>query len=823
MTRNSDAAVRGALLASIGIGAMAIASPTLAQDTAVEPAPATEEATDEATNEAAGTNQDIVVTARRRNEVLLDVPIAVTAYTGEQLERQGALDITDVGDTTPNVTIEVSRGTNSTLSSFIRGVGQQDPVAGFEQGVGLYLDDVYLNRPQGAVLDIYDVDRIEVLRGPQGTLYGRNTIGGAIKYVTKRLSDSPEFKVRANYGSYKQADLILSASMPLADGFRIGASAARLSRGGFGTNLTTGKENYNKDVWAFRGTLEMEPTDGIFIKLSGDHTLDNSESRGGHREIVSLVSHAPILDDVYDTRGALDAPEQKVQGGGLALHVDIGLTDALKFRAIGAFRSDRSKTPIDFDALPTVSLDVPGIYRNNQLSQELQLLYEGDRLNGVAGVYYLEAEAITLFDARLYDFGALVGFPGFTGSTESTINTKTWAVFGDFTYDLSDQFSVSAGGRYTNDKRKGRVLRQSWVFGGSTTFGGSAPFGNGVFAGTTSNFTGKRTDTAFTPRLSVSFKPTPDHHLYASWSKGFKGGGFDPRGQTSQAPDFDHDGLRGNADPDDVYEYMAFDPEKVTTYEIGYKASLFDRRISTGIALFHSDYKDMQIPASQACVVNGLANFCGVTSNAGKARIRGVEWEGNARVFGDSGGDQRLNFGWSLGYLDGKFKEFVTFVGYEINGTPILTPGGREEDLADYYTIQNTPKWTASGTLAYFAKVAGGDLNLSSTLSYRSKSQQFEIPNELIDQKGFSLWDASAVYTLPGGRYSVGLHGKNLANKRYRTSGYPYLLQNPWTGQFILPNGQPGYSAAGGLGQEGIETTFYGNPRQIFVSLGAKF
>ena len=188
-----------------GVAALALAaSPALAQtaeqppaekaDAATIAADAAAQAPETAATEDSG---EIVVTARRREESLQDVPIAVTAFSGAQLEREGAIDITDIGDTTPNVTVETSRGTNSTLTAFIRGVGQQDPVAGFEQGVGLYLDDVYLNRPQGAVLDIYDVERIEVLRGPQGTLYGRNTIGGAVKYVTRRLSDDPKLSVRA--------------------------------------------------------------------------------------------------------------------------------------------------------------------------------------------------------------------------------------------------------------------------------------------------------------------------------------------------------------------------------------------------------------------------------------------------------------------------------------------------------------------------------------------------------------------------------------------------------------------------------------------------
>ena len=228
---------------------------------------------------ATGSDQQIVVTARRRNELLLDVPVAVTAYSGEQLNRQGALDITDIADTTPNVTLEISRGTNSTLTAFIRGIGQQDPVAGFEQGVGLYLDDVYLNRPQAAVLNIFDVERIEVLRGPQGTLYGRNTIGGAIKYVTRQdPTDGPHFSIRANLGTYHQADLIASVSSPITKGLLVGARLRRGCRNhGFGKNLTTGMRNYNKDVLAARGTIEFDPVrQRLLPACPRDNTWDDS-------------------------------------------------------------------------------------------------------------------------------------------------------------------------------------------------------------------------------------------------------------------------------------------------------------------------------------------------------------------------------------------------------------------------------------------------------------------------------------------------------------------------------------------------------------------
>jgi iron complex outermembrane receptor protein len=828
MRVKSLAGVRGALLGSICFTALAVSGEALAQDAVPPPASAaqqvpTEEATADAQTQdtaAQGSDQDIVVTARRRSEVLQDVPIAVTAYSGEQLERQGALDITDVADTTPNVNLETSRGTNTTLTAFIRGVGQQDPVAGFEQGVGIYIDDVYLNRPQGALLDIYDVERIEVLRGPQGTLYGRNTIGGAVKYVTRRLPEVPAAELKANIGTYRQLDLIGSVSAPINDALRVGMAAARLTRDGFGKNLTTGDENYNKDIFATRGTVELVPSEDVFFRLSGDYTWDNSNPRGGHRLIPGLLSGAPVLDDVFDSRGALNDPIQKVKGGGIALHGEVGVNDWLKLRSITAYRKDSSHTPIDFDALPSVDVDVPAIYRNKQFSPEFQAVVDKGPLAGVVGADYLDANAFNVFDVRIYTTGALLGpaFAGITAATRGNVDTKTWAAFGDFTYDVTDQISLSAGLRYTSDKRHAEVLRQTLVRGGSPELGGSNGFGVGTPIATTSNFDGKRKDTAWTPRASISFKPNADHNFYASYSRGFKGGGFDPRGQTTLAPDLDLNGVRS---PEEIYEFMAFDPETVDSYELGWKGAALGRRLRWALALFRADYKDVQVPGSAGQIVNGIPNFTGVTTNAGKARFQGVELETTMALAQDlaAAGD-RLNFAGSLGYLDAKYREFVTLVEYDqATGARLARP--IEMDVADFRKVQNTPKWTMSGSLDYDTPLAGGRLDVNTTLSYRSKTQQFELRIPGLDQKGFALWDANIVWRAPGDRVTVGLHGKNLANKKYVVSGYNFLRQNPFTGEFILLNGQPGINPT--LGREGVLTAFYGNPRQVFLSLGYRF
>lgn len=776
--------IRAALLVGIALPGFVVSTPVTAQEAMVD--------------EGEG-GSEIIVTARRREENLLDVPIAVSAFSGEALEMRGALDLTDIGNITPNTTLETSRGSNSTLSAFIRGIGQQDPVSGFEPGVGIYLDDVYLNRPQAAVLDIYDVERIEVLRGPQGTLYGRNTIGGAVKYVTKRLPQDVSVKVRGTYGTYNQAEGVVTASVPLGDIVRVGGSVARLSRGGFGDNLTTGLENYNKDIWAARGTIELGGYgDPVSIRISGDYSRDKSDPRGGHRLIPGLLTNAPVLRNVFDTRGGLVDPKQDIEAFGLAMNISVDLSESLTLRSISAWRKDDTFTPIDFDALPSADVDVPGGYFNEQISQEVQLLVDSGPLNGMVGIYYLDATADTLFDVRLF-----TTLNGLTAFTKAAVDTETYAVFGDFTYDFSEQFSVSIGGRYTWDTRTANILRQNYLGGGSPFFGGAGvPFG-----AASTNFNGKRSFKKFTPRVSMSFKPTPDHNIYASYSQGFKGGGFDPRGVGVNAPDLNGNGIRG--ENDEVAAFLSFRPESVDSYELGYKGNLFDGGLTFALAGFYADYSDVQIPGSVACIVGGLPSFCGVTSNAGKATFKGVELEFNARLGENFASDgDRLNLMGAVGYIDAKFDEYIT----NIANVPT--------DVANFRNIQNTPAWTASATLAYMTPVGAGRLNLGTTISYRSRTSQFEIPNPYIDQSGYALFDASIVYTSPDDKWSIGVHGKNLTDKEYKTSGYSFIAGNATTGvPTIGANGLPVAS----LGREGTLTAFYGNPRQVFVTAGFKF
>ena len=736
----------------------------------------------------------VTVTARRREELIQDVPGAVTAFSGAALEKAGIPDITGLADLIPNTTLKTSRATNTTLTAFIRGIGQQDPVAGYEQGVGIYLDDVYLARPQGALSDIYDLARIEVLRGPQGTLYGRNTIGGAIKYVTRKLSDKPELTVKATFGSYSQKDLVVKGSVPVSDTLRIGGTIASFNRDGFGKNVVNGNDNYNKEVLAGRFSAEFTPNSSLFIRFSADRTVDDSMPKQGYRLTPSPApGNLPPLEGKYDTRANLYSVlgnAQKVTTRGESLLVDWTIDPALSFKSITASRGDKSFAPIDFDSLNTPLFEAPAIYKNKQFSQEFQFTYTGPKWQGVAGVYYMKANAFNEFDVLANLAGGLSLY------TLDDIDTKTSAAFADISYSVTDTFNVNLGGRYTTDKREARIFKRNYLgLTGSPTLGNPAAVG--LVTNTDLNKSDlNRTDTKFTPKIGFGWKFAPEHNLYASYSEGFKGGFFDPRMDLGGAP---NSALS-------LVKRKGVEPEEVKSYEMGLKSTFNSGRFQTNAAVFYTDYTNVQIPGSvptfdAAGNVNG---FAGNVTNAGKADIKGFELEALARV------TDSLTLSGMVGYIDAKYKEWIVANGLTGTAAALI-------NVASAAEFQNTPKNTASITATYewpmaFFDRAGG-FALSSTLSYRSKVNQFEFvrlsgaaaldaavsQNVQLVQESYSLWDAGLVWTSKDSKLQVALNGRNLADKRYKVAGYAF-----------------------GAFSNSI-TTFYGDPRIVKASVTMKF
>jgi len=680
--------------------------------------------------------EEITVTARRREESLQDVPIALSAFTGEELDIRGAVDITELQKSTPNLTLQVARGSNSTLIAFIRGVGQQDPLWGFDPGVGLYVDDVYIARPQGAVLDIFDVERIEVLRGPQGTLYGRNTIGGAVKYVTRRIGSESSLSVRGAIGTESQADLVLKGAAPLSDTFAVSAAVATYNRDGYGTNVTTGEDHYDKDVLAARLSLEFTPSDDLFFRLSADRTEDDSAPKHGYRII------APSGDTIYDTfAGIGDA--NSVTTEGVSLLAEWSLSENTTLKSISAWREGRTDTLIDFDGLPEPLLDVPAYYADDQFSQEFQILYTADRWQAVGGLYYLDASAEGAFDTIIGNAVPGVGFSVFTGGT---VDTESIAAFADVSFDITDRFAASVGARWTRDDKTADQLRQNYLGLGTPFFGNAGAVALGA---PLTDYTNERRFDEFTPRVSLSYGFSPAMTAYASYGKGFKSGGFDMRGDAAAYPD----------------TVNGYDSETVSSYEIGLKGTVAER-MTFATALFKSDYEDQQITSQFLIPPTTVVSF---VDNAADSNLWGWEFEGTA-AFTDT-----ISARLSLGYIDAEFDEFVTF-------NPAT---GQRENLADQRDFQNTPEWTGSLALDFrFPLAAGGAIAFIPSAAYRDDSQMFEFATPGLDQPSYWLYDTSLVWTSESERYRLGLHGKNLTDEEYRVGGYNFNA--PLTGNALI-------------------------------------
>ena len=720
--------------------------PVMAQE-----APATDAAGQKTT-----TLEGIKVTARKREETLQEVPVAVTAFTADTLDKLNVRDLSDLDAQVPNLTIYAARGSNSTLTAYIRGVGQSDPLWGVDPGVGLYMDDVYIARPQGALLDVFDVERVEVLRGPQGTLYGKNTIGGAIKYISKGLRSDFNGFGSVTIGNYGQRDIKAAVGGGLggSEYLRGRISIADLHNDGFGENIVTGDPVSNKDVTAYRLSLGAYVTDAFDLQFALDHMKDGSGVRGAQMlEANRNVPNTPPLESRYDVRNGMpNVNETTVSGASVT--ANLRATDDWTFKYVLAKRESDTETNIDFDVSQAKIADVKAFYNDEQVTHELQASYDaGGRSRGVMGVYMFDGYAGGQVLNNFFNF--------LFGDTQGKVYTESFAAYADWTFDVTEKFSVDAGVRYTNEEKHAVVLNRGYA---DATF--SRPIS------TAANFDKTISFKNVSPKISLDYQVTPDILVYGLASRGFKSGGYNIRAQAVAVP--------RSAEP--------FSDEQVDSYEAGTKMGLLDQSLFLNLSAFHNKYKDIQLSVFTAYDSNGDGSddaFFGDFTNAGSGTVNGFEVEYQwlpSQHWVISG-----NFAW----LDAKYDEFM-YAGLNI---------------ADEQEFTNAPEFSGAFNLEYRTPVGNGDLSARVGYSYQASVVatteiiRAEVPpngRPPISQDGYGLLTAGVIWNI-NPAWTVSLQGTNLADKEYLTTGYNLNRAL------------------------GVYTGFYGAPRQYSLSVRYNF
>jgi iron complex outermembrane receptor protein len=743
-------AIHAALLAGLAATPAAYAQTT--------PAPAEEAA-------RATTLDAVTVTARKREETLQEVPIAVTAFTAEALDRLGTRDIADLDAQVPNLTIYAARGSSSTLTAYIRGVGQSDPLWGVDPGVGLYLDDVYIARPQGALLDVFDVERIEVLRGPQGTLYGKNTIGGAIKYISRGLPTEFDGTASVTVGNYGQIDVKAAIGGPIAanGGLRGRLAVAKLDRDGFGENRVTGADVSDKDVFALRGQLGAFINDNLDIQFAFDMVDDQSGVRGARMleanrfngVFFPALGAFPPLGDRYDVRNGMPNINDTAIEGASAT-VNWRATDDLTLKYVLAKRQSDTETNIDFDTTTAPIADVKAFYADEQVSHELQANWDaGGRSRGVVGLYAFDGQAGGQVLNNFFNLSF--------GDTQGTVFTESVALYADWSFDLSDRLSLDLGARYTDEDKRAKVLNRGYT---NATF--TVP--SGVVAANFDKSIGFKNTS---PKIALNFDLSDNVMVYGLASRGFKSGGYNIRAQAAAVP--------RSANP--------FNDEQVDSFEVGAKMGLLDQRLFLNVAAFHNKYEDIQLSVFTAYDSNGDGTddaFFGDFTNAGKGTVQGLEVEYQWLL------TDGFSLSGNLAWLDAEYDEF-RYAGLNI---------------ADEQEFTNAPEFSGAINLEWRTAVgAAGELSARVGYSYQSEVVatteiiRAEVPpfgRSPITQDGYGLITAGVVWD-GGGPWSVALQGTNLTDKEYLTTGYNLNRAL------------------------GVYTGFYGAPRQYSLSVRYDF
>ncbi|VAW02465.1 TonB-dependent receptor [hydrothermal vent metagenome] len=706
---------------------------------------------------------EVIVTARRQSENLQSIPLAVSAFDSDELFSSRIEDLGNLQAHVPNLSLHVGDAANAVI--YLRGVGQIDSISFNDPGVGVYVDDVYMGRAQGSFLDVMDPERIEVLRGPQGTLYGRNTIGGAIKFVSARPTNEVEGYLEAGYGNYNQFRAKASISGPIIEDILMAkAAVAHSSRDGYTRNLFDGEDDFDKKTNSWRISTLLTPDENLSFYLVVDGSKNNPDrSRSPHKEtpIYSVPGGGNInpTDDPFVVNVNYNALES-LKTFGVALTAEYNIND-VTFKSITSYREMDYRTKIDLDGTVDSSFGIYDFEDQDQFSQELQLIYDGDDLSLVSGLYYFKEDDITFAGANAPDFFVVLPVIGVfpfpiinAGRRDQTNSSK--AAYAQLKYSATEDLTVTLGLRFTREKKEVISAGEEFFGTGITTAEEmEAAFGTGVGFGRTS-FTAENEWESFSPKFGLDYKVNDDVMVYASASRGFKSGGFNGR-LTNRA--------------------QSFDPETLWSYEAGFKSTLADRRVRLNMAAFYNDYKNFQLSRFTANPDTGA--FESVFDNAGKATIWGVEMEMTALLA------DNVTLDVNAGYLNSSYDELFGDFGV---------------DVSDERKLVNAPDFTSRASLRYDHELGNaGTLSLNGAISYRSKTYLTVSSSEILAQDGYVLLEASLQFVSDDQHWNVILAGQNLTNRKFREHGFDL-------------------SAA-----PGVQLGYYGTPRTYSLTVRYNF
>jgi len=782
--------VRAAMLGTVAAAALYPASAFAAAAQSAEqtteeahqqpPAPeATAAPNDEGQDTATG---DIVVTARRTDERLQRVPSSISAFNERALDRIQATDPTGLQGAVPNLNIVQGRGSSNAMNIYIRGIGQPDALQTFDPAVGVYVDDVYLSRIRGNQLDLLDVERIEVLRGPQGTLYGKNTIGGAIKFVSRKPGN--EFRANGSLaiGTYDQLELRGAVSGPLTDGVSAGIAFMRAKHDGYVDDRNDDRDYNDRNSSGIRGAIALTPTSKLRVDLTADYSKDDAHLNVG-RPVNDLLTFSgavlPVTDPVnedsdysWDGETTPGLPNStKMKHYGFAGTAAYDFTEALTLKSITAYRNLKTRDYIDIDATVYEIGDVFVGVDQHQFSQEFQLAYTGERLSGVAGLYYLNEDLGSHQEAYGDDLlGTLFLNSGFLRTIDDTLDTKSYAAYANASFAITPTVRLSGGLRYTKETKDYDRT--------TSTFYSNAII-NSLFAKTFAFAPPKGKWKDWSPMASIDWQVTPNAMLYARVAKGFKSGGFNGRANEAASA-------------------TAYDPETVWSYEAGFKSRIANQLTLNG-AIFDNEYKDFQarISANAGDLADIPSPVLSVV-NAGKLRIRGAELEAAWTPVPE------LLLDTQIGYLDADYKEFFdTRFPDESRAfqTPAFSPKWTMRFGAQYsFGLGNIGGLTLGAQTRYKSRTAlAVDNTLITYTSFVDKGTGTTQEIEGLFQDGYWVHDARIVWENPTKKYAVGLYVNNLSNRAYKTDGQEFS----------------------NIGN--IRTVYYGAPRTFTVRLTARY